>query len=98
MNGMEPGRPERHDRHPDVEYIVAVDRTERVFDAFDEALVYAFATGLSGAKIVIDVLIYSEDGARAFGGDDAADEYRDDSEASVFRRFELAVEDHGSVP
>jgi len=86
------------ERHPDVEYIVSIGPTERVFNTFDEAVSYAFAAGLSVDKVVIDVLIYSEDGARAFGGDQAVAEYQVDPDASVAQRFEMTVKDHGRVP
>jgi hypothetical protein len=82
----------------DVEYVVVVGTSERVFTDFDEALSFAFAAGLGIGKVIIDVLVYSEAGARAFGGDDAVTEYRDDPEASVFRRVELTVNDMGRVP
>ena len=82
----------------EVEYIVATGNSERVFGDFDEALSFAFAAALSVGKVIIDVLVYSEEGAKAFGGDDAAAEYREDPEASVFRRVELTVNDMGRVP
>lgn len=82
----------------DVEYVVVVGTSERVFSDFDEALSFAFAAGLGVGKVVIDVLIYSEAGARAFGGEEAVADYRDDPEASVFRRVELTVNDRGRVP
>lgn len=86
------------DRHQDVEYIVSIGPTERVFPTFDEAVSYGFAAGLSAEKVVIDVLIYSEEGARAFGGDQAVAEYQMDPDASVAQRFEMTVKDLGRVP
>jgi hypothetical protein len=88
----------RGETHPDVEYVVEAAGTERGYASFDEALSYAFSVALSAGRTNIDVLVYSEEGARAFGGDDAVEEYRDDPEASVFRRFELRVNDAGRVP
>jgi len=82
----------------DVEYVVAVGQSERVFSDFDEALSFAFAAGLAIGKVTLDVLVYSEEGAKAFGGDDAAAEYREDPDASVFRRVELTINDQGRVP
>jgi len=82
----------------DVDYVVAVGKSERVFADFDEALSFAFAAGLSIGKVTLDVLVYSEEGAKAFGGDDAAAEYREDPDASVFRRVELTINDMGRVP
>jgi hypothetical protein len=87
----------RGDSHPDVEYVVAADGTERAHATFDEALSYAFSVALSVGKTNIDVLIYSDDGAEAFGGRDAIGEYQDDPEASIFRRFEIEARDLGRV-
>ncbi len=88
----------RNQSHPDVEYAVGDHRAERVFSSFDEALSYAFSAALAAGKVDLDVLVYSEDGAESFGGDDAVEEYREDPEASVFRRFEITVNDAGRVP
>jgi hypothetical protein len=88
----------RGEAHPEVEYVVEAERAERAYQTFDEALAYAFSVALSAGHARIDVLVYGEDGADAFGGDDAVAEYREDPEASVFRRFEVQVEDVGRVP
>jgi hypothetical protein len=82
----------------DVEYVVVVGKSERVFTDFEEALTYAFAAGLGVGKVVLDVLVYSEEGARAFSGDEGVAEYKDDPEASVFRRVEITINDMGRVP
>lgn len=88
----------RGDAHPDVEFVVDVGGAQRIYPTFDEALAAAFAMALSAGKANLDVLIYSEEGAALFGGDDAVEDYRDDPEASVFRRFEIEVNDQGRVP
>jgi hypothetical protein len=87
----------RGETHPDVEYVVAAGSSERAYASFDEALASAFSVALSEGTMRLDVLVYSEEGAEAFGGDSAVDEYREDPEASVFRRFEIAVRDMGRV-
>lgn len=87
----------RGETHPDVEYVVEAAGTQRAYNNFDEALSYAFSVALSAGRTNLDVLVYSEEGAEVFGGDSAVDEYRDDPEASVFRRFELRVNDLGRV-
>ncbi len=85
--------------HPDVEYMVDYGGRERAYGSFDEALSHAFSIALSsGSTVRLDVVVYSEEGAEAFGGEDAAEEYRDDPETSVFRRLELTVRDLGRVP
>ncbi len=87
----------RGEAHSEVEYVVEADRAERAYQTFDEALVYAFSVALSAGHARIDVLVYGEEGAEAFGGDEAVEAYREDPDASVFRRFELQVEDIGRV-
>ena len=87
----------RGETHSDVEYVVAAGGTERVHPSFDEALSYAFTVALSAGRANLDVLVYSEEGAEAFGGDAGAEEYGEDPEASVFRRFEIEVRDLGRL-
>lgn len=87
----------RGESHPELEYVVAADGTERAYSTFDEALSYAFSVALSVGKATIDVLVYGEEGAEAFGGGDAVGEYREDPEASIFRRFEIEARDLGRV-
>jgi hypothetical protein len=87
----------RGEGHPDLEYVVEARGTERVYTSFDEALSYAFTVALAAGKTNLDVLVYSEEGAEAFGGESAVEEYQDDPEASVFRRFEIEVRDVGRV-
>jgi len=87
----------RSEIHADLEYVVAAHGIERAYPSFDEALSYAFSVSLSAGKTHIDVIAYSEEGAEAFGGDAAVDEYREDPEASIFRRFEIQVRDMGRV-
>ncbi len=87
----------RSHSHPDVEYAVGTEKSERVHASFDEALTYAFSAALAAGSVTLDVLVYSEEGAEAFGGDDAVEEYREDPDASVFRRFEISVNDAGRV-
>jgi hypothetical protein len=84
--------------HPDVEYMVTVNGRERAYGTFDEALSHAFSVAVRMGKAALDVCVYSEEGAEVFGGSDAVEEYRDDPEASVFRRFEITVNDLGRVP
>ncbi len=87
----------RGEAHPEVEYVVEADRAERAYPTFDEALVYAFSVAMSAGQARIDVLVYGEEGAEAFGGSEAVEEYREDPDASVFRRFEIEVRDIGRV-
>ncbi|MDX2023256.1 MAG: hypothetical protein SF187_23685 [Deltaproteobacteria bacterium] len=88
----------RGESHSDVEYVVDCRGTQRIYGTFDEALSAAFGVAVSSGRAQLDVLIYSEEGAEVFGGDSAVDEYNEDPEASVFRRFEIKVNDRGRVP
>ena len=88
----------RGEAHSEVEYVVEADRAERAYPTFDEALIYAFSVAMSAGQTRIDVLVYGEQGAEAFGGRSAVEEYRENPEASVFRRFEIEVRDLGQVP
>lgn len=89
----------REKSHPDVEY--AVDDwqgKERIFKTFDEGAAFAMEIAMSRGEAVLDVLIWSEEGAEWYGGDDAVDQYNEDPEASVFERFEIRVNAVGRVP
>jgi hypothetical protein len=88
----------RGEAHPEVEYVVEAEHAERAYPTFDEALIYAFSVALSAGRARIDVLIYGEEGAEAFGGSDAVERYREDPDASVFQRFEIEVRDLGQIP
>jgi hypothetical protein len=86
--------------HKDVEF--AVDDAggkERIFKSFDEAAGFAVSIAAStGKKVDLDVLIFSAAGARAWGGDDAVEQYHDDPDASVFERIVISADDQGRVP
>jgi hypothetical protein len=85
--------------HPDVEYAVDDDGgDERVFKTWNEAAGFALSMAVSRGKSALDILIWSESGARWYGGDDAAEMYREDPDASVFERFEIKVNPVGKVP
>lgn len=89
----------RAQKHDDVQY--AVDDAsghEHVFDTFDAAAGYAVAVAVSGKENVsIDVLVWSEIGARHYGGDDAVESYEEDPDASVFERIEIKVNLAGRI-
>lgn len=86
--------------HKDVEY--AVDDAsghERVFRTADEAAGFAVSLALSdGGPHNIDVLVWSVEGAKWYGGDGAVDQYEEDPEASVFERIEVRATSHGRIP
>jgi hypothetical protein len=81
--------------HPDVEFALG----DKHYDEWDEAAVFAIELARStGRTVYIDVLIYSEEGAAAYGGDWAVDEYLEDPEASVFERWAIDLENLGRIP
>ena len=86
--------------HDDVEFHVAdCAGTPRVFESLDEAAGFAVAVAATGKDdVVIDVVIWSEDGARAYAGDDGVENYNEDPDASVFERIEIKVNNAGRVP
>lgn len=86
-------------KHKDVQFHVDdAGGGERVFDTWDEAT--GFATAIAGSgkpKVYVDVIVWSEAGARWWGGDDAVEQYREDPDASVFNRYEVKIDDQGRV-
>ena len=85
--------------HPDLEFAVRnVDDSAHHFTDAKEAKAFAIDVAVARGESVIDVLVWSADGARAYGGDDAVDRYYEDPEASVFERFEIKVNNAGRVP
>lgn len=85
--------------HPDVEYAVEdTSGKERTFKDPKEAQIFAMSVAMARGEAVLDVLVWSEEGARAFGGDDAVERYLEDPEASVFDRYEISINYIGSVP
>lgn len=85
--------------HPDVDYCVDdCSGSERSFKTFDEAAGFALAVALSGKEnVYLDVVIWSEEGALAYGGDDALATYQEDPDASVHERIEVHVNPQGRV-
>lgn len=83
-----------------VEYMVVDndDSNERYFDNPNDAAVDTINKLVSRGEATIDVLVYSEEGAANYGGDDAVARYQEDPEASVFERFEFKCNCVGRVP
>ena len=70
---------------------------DRVFTDWNTAAGFALSLAAAGKDVALDVVIYTESDALAFGGDDALERYRQDSEASVFERLEIRAHSVGSV-
>lgn len=81
-------------KHKDVEFHVL----DRVFGTFDEAAGVAVMAALESDKVDVDVVVWSAKGAEWLGGDDAREQYEEDSEASVFERIVISANSLGRVP
>jgi len=68
------------------------------FETFVEAASFAVLRGLHCGQSVLDVLVWSEEGARLFAGGDGVERYREDPEASVFERIVIKAESLGRIP
>lgn len=80
--------------HKDVEYHVE----DKVFSDPKDAFVAVCNECIAHGSARLDVVIWSKAGAKAFGGDDAVEQYKDDPDASVFERFEFKCNAVGRVP
>ena len=88
----------REKTHPDVEFSVEDGGgKERIFKTFDEAAGFAVSMASTGTESNLDVLVWSEEGAEAYAGDDGVERYQEDPEASVFERLEISVNYVGRV-
>jgi hypothetical protein len=86
--------------HKDVEFEVentSGERRTRIYKTFDEAAGYALSIAISSGEAVLDVLVWTESGARWLGGDDAVEQYREDPDASVFDRYVIKVNAQGRI-
>ena len=84
-----------HQTHDDLEYAVGGTYTR---DAAI-AMVWAIETALGKGDgvAVLDVIVWSEAGARAYGGDAAAAVYAEDPDASVHDRIVISAISQGRV-
>ena len=82
----------------DLEFVVDdCSGVERTFTSFDKACGFAVSVACSGRDSAVDVLIYSEKAARAWGGDSAVEDYREDPDASGSERIVIKAESIGRV-
>ena len=95
--------------HQDVEFLwSSTDAgSSRVFDNFAHAAAWGvMMAAANGEKFRIDVLVWSEESARALAGDYGVEQYLEDlradrrgrGDASVFERLEISVHNVGRVP
>lgn len=85
--------------HKDVEFHVndKLNGKVRVFKKFDEASAFAVQLATAGSAVNLDVCIWSEKGARWWGGPDAARDHKEDPDASVFERIAITANSEGRV-
>lgn len=84
--------------HKDIEFAVDdASGQQRIFKTWDEASGFAMSLAASGRTVNLDVLAYSRAGARAFMGDEGAEMYDEDPDASVFERLQVKVNAQGRV-
>ena len=83
----------------EVDFAGKPKRTDGPFYTHDygEAASMAIAMAASGRPVHLDELISSEAGARAWGGDEAVEQYREDPDASVHDRVVVRTESKGRV-
>jgi hypothetical protein len=86
--------------HKDLEFHVdRPDGTTLITRRFDEAAALALVLAVSHGKAVnLDVIAWSRAAARAYAGDEGAESYDEDPEASVFERVEVTANYVGRVP
>ena len=86
-------------RHKDIDY--AVDDwagNEKIFKDLGDACAFAVLKAMTtGSKVDLDVLVHSESGARAIEGDIGVEQYREDPDASVYKRIVIKADDQGRV-
>jgi len=97
--GGRQANPRRAQRHKDVEFHVNdAQGNPRVFKTWNEAGGYAISLAAGGLdRVHIDVVVWSEAGARWWMGEEGVEQYREDPEASVFNRYLVKVDDQGRV-
>jgi hypothetical protein len=95
-----PGVKRRRRNHPAVTFAVdGRDGHYQTFRTFEDAAVFAVGLAISnGARVFIDVLVYTPAGARWWAGDDAVERWHDDPDASAFERIEIRANSLGRIP
>lgn len=83
--------------HPDVEYAIDTAEGQKIFKRYNEAALAAVDQAMFRGESTLDILIYSEKGAKFLFGDEGIERYREDPDASVFERYEIKVNNVGRV-
>jgi len=86
-------------KHKDVEYHVErPDGETDIYEYAGDAAGHAIALAMGGKPATIDVVVWSQAGARHYLGDEGVDQYREDPEASVFDHIVVKAESLGRIP
>ena len=83
--------------HRDLSFEVESGEHREHFRNPGKAIEHAFVLAVTGRNVSFDVLAHSRAAAKAWSGDDGAESYDEDPEASVFERYELSVNFVGRV-
>jgi hypothetical protein len=85
--------------HPQLEYMVECEhhKLTRYTDDANQAAAFAFFHACTGCEVDFNVLVYGEDGARFYGGDDAVERYKEDPDCSTFEQWTVSVNFVGRV-
>ena len=78
---------------------LAVPAEEQIFDHLGDAMEFAASCSIArcGEKRYVDVLVYSRQAAKRWGGDEAVEMYDEDPDASVHERIVVTAESIGRV-
>lgn len=87
-------------KHKDVEFIVKPRglASEFTSDTFDGAATSAILLAHAHGECYIDMIVHSRAGALWVGGEDGAEQYDDDPDASVLNRLHVKIDDQGRIP
>jgi len=84
--------------HDDVEFHCSSPGVKTfVTHDYARAAEVLLGNALCSGQGTLDVCVWSEEGARHYGGDDAVESYREDPECSVFERYEIRVSSMGRI-
>ncbi len=81
-------------QHADLEFAVDGFYTHDFAAAMGRAVERAL---FHGRPVALDVIVWSEDAARAYGGEDAVAAYREDPEASIHDRIVVTAASQGRI-
>lgn len=84
-------------KHRDISFEVRCDEHREGFTSADKAMAKAFVLAVTGREVILDVLVFSRAGAKAWAGDTGAESYAEDPDATVFERYRVSVSFEGRI-